>query len=163
MNFGLLRALLAAFIISVAAAQQPAGGPSKQADLEKKFKELLTDCTFVGHWCMLENGKLSEEQSETYTIQSATKSGQDVWLIYAKMNFHGKEVSVPVPVQVKWAGDTPVITLDKVSIPGLGTYSARVLIFNNTYAGSWSAGDHGGMLHGLIQKKSGAKTETKTK
>jgi len=69
------------------------------------------------------------------------------------MQFRGKEVSVPVPVQVKWAGDTPVIILDKVTIPGMGTYSARVLVYEKTYAGTWSAGDHGGMLHGLIKKK----------
>jgi hypothetical protein len=54
---------------------------------------------------------------------------------------------------VKWAGDTAVITLDKVTIPGLGTYSARVLVFEGTYSGTWSAGDHGGMLHGIIRKK----------
>jgi hypothetical protein len=30
---------------------------------------------------------------------------------------------------VKWAGDTPFIVLEKVSIPGLGTFSARVLLY----------------------------------
>ena len=151
--------MVAALAISTTTAQdtskQAPAPPQKpeQAELEKKFKELLTDCVFDGHWCMLNDGKLGEEKSEKYTIQGVTKSGQDVWLIYARMQYRGKEVSVPVPVQVKWAGDTPVITLDKVSIPGLGTYSARVLVFNNTYAGTWSASDHGGMLHGVIQKK----------
>jgi hypothetical protein len=135
------------------AQDQPTPAKPDQTELEKKFKDQLTDCVFDGHWCMVQEGRLSDEKSEKYTITSATKSGQDVWIIYAKMQFRGKEASVPVPVQVKWAGDTPVITLDKVSIPGLGTYSARVLVFEKTYAGTWSAGDHGGMLHGLIKKK----------
>jgi hypothetical protein len=30
---------------------------------------------------------------------------------------------------VKRARDTPVIVLEKVSIPGLGTFSARVLLY----------------------------------
>jgi hypothetical protein len=138
--------------------EQPAPAKPDQAELEKKFKEQLTDCVFDGHWCMMREGTLSDERSEKYGITAATKSGQDVWIIYAKMQYRGKEVSVPVPVQVKWAGDTPVITLDKVSIPGMGTYSARVLVYEKTYAGTWSAGDHGGMLHGLI-KKNEAKAE----
>jgi len=53
-------------------------------------------------------------------------------------------------VQVKWAGDTPVITLDNVGIPGGNSYSARVLIYNKTYAGTWSGGDHAGLLNGVI-------------
>jgi len=51
---------------------------------------------------------------------------------------------------VKWAGDTPVITLDNVGIPGGNTYSARVLIYNKTYAGTWSGGEHAGLLNGII-------------
>jgi hypothetical protein len=158
MGTRILWIFIAALSLTFASAQdRPAAAKPNQAELEKKFKEQLTDCVFDGHWCMVQDGKLSEEKSDRYNITSATKSGQDVWIIYAKMEFRGKEMSVPVPVQVKWAGDTPVITLDKVSIPGMGTYTARVLVYEKTYAGTWSAGDHGGMLHGLIKKK-----ETKT-
>jgi hypothetical protein len=145
--------LFVSLFLATASAQETAKSTPNQADLEQKFKELLTDCVFDGHWCMLNGDKLSEEKSEKYSLTGATKSGGDVWLIYARMQYRGKEVSVPVPVQVKWAGDTPVITLDKVTIPGMGTYSARVLVFEKTYAGTWSAGDHGGMLHGIVQKK----------
>ncbi len=54
-------------------------------------------------------------------------------------------------MQVKWAGDTPVITLDNVGMPGGGnSYSARVLIYDKTYAGTWSGGDHVGLLNGVI-------------
>lgn len=130
-----------------------------QAELEQEFKEALTDSVFDGRWCMVDGGKLSEEKPETYTITGASKSGNDVWLIYAKVHYRGKDVNVPVPVQVKWAGDTPVITLDNVTIPGMGTYSARVLVFDETYAGTWSAGDHGGILHGVIRKKEKKESE----
>jgi hypothetical protein len=108
---------------------------------------------FDGRWSPLEKGKLGPEYNDRYSIQGISKSGKGVWLVYATIEYAGKDITVPVPVKVKWAGDTPVITLDKVSIPGMGTYSARVLIYEGTYAGTWSAGDHGGMLHGVIEKQ----------
>jgi hypothetical protein len=43
-----------------------------------------------------------------------------------------------------------VIILDKVGVLGGGPYSARVLVYENTYAGTWNAGDHGGLLSGVI-------------
>jgi hypothetical protein len=100
---------------------------------------------------------MTEEYHEKYTIQGATKSGKDSWLIYARVQFAGKDLTVPVPVKLKWAGDTPVITLEKVSVPGLGTYSARVLIYDETYAGIWRANGDGGMLHGIIERSPHAK------
>lgn len=53
-------------------------------------------------------------------------------------------------MQVKWAGDTPVLIVDKVPIPGGGVYSARVLIYDRTYAGTWSGGNYGGLIYGTI-------------
>jgi hypothetical protein len=53
---------------------------------------------------------------------------------------------------VKWAGDTPVITLTDMTIPGLGTYTARVMVYRDHYAGYWSAGDHGGQMWGRIER-----------
>jgi hypothetical protein len=32
---------------------------------------------------------------------------------------------------IKWAGDTPVITLTDLSIPGMGTYTARAILYND--------------------------------
>ena len=62
------------------------------------------------------------------------------------------DLTVPVPVQVKWAGNTPVITVEKVAIPGLGTFSARVLLDGVRYAGTWSHDDKGGHLFGVIER-----------
>jgi len=156
-NFVLMwRFILLAVLATVAtrAADSPSSSTNQTTlnGREEKFKSTLSNCVFNGRWCLVEKGKLTEEYEDKYTIQGATKSGNDVWLIYARVQYGGKDLTVPVPVQLKWAGDTPVITLDKVSIPGLGTYSARVLVYENSYAGTWSASDHGGMLHGVIEK-----------
>jgi len=59
---------------------------------------------------------------------------------------------VPLPLEVKWSGDTPVITLTNFTIPALGTFTSRVLIYNGKYAGTWTHGKVGGHLFGTIEK-----------
>jgi len=118
--------------------------------LEVKFKAALTKATFSGRWCGIKEGKLTPEKEDKYTVVSVTKLAGETWIINARIQYGEKDFVAPIPVQVKWAGDTPVITLDNVGIPGGNTYSARVLIYNKTYAGTWSGGDHAGLLNGVI-------------
>ena len=121
--------------------------------LEAKFKETLTKATLAGRWCSLKDGQLSPEKEDKYTIVSVNKVGNDVWVINARIQYGNKDITAPIPVQVKWAGDTPVIIVDDVGVPGSGTYSARVMIYENTYAGTWTGGDHGGLMNGVIKQQ----------
>lgn len=121
-------------------------------DLEKKFQETLHESTLVGKWRLVKDGKLGDEKEDRYTIQSVGKVGEDLWMVGARIQYGGKDVTLPVPVKVFWAGDTPVISITKAGIPGLGTYSARVLIYDGYYTGTWSASDHAGFLSGVIEK-----------
>jgi hypothetical protein len=61
-------------------------------------------------------------------------------------------VTLPIPLEIKWAGDTPVITLTKLAIPGLGTFTSRVVIYEGRYAGTWQHDRVGGHLFGKIEK-----------
>jgi hypothetical protein len=162
MNKGVISVLLSLLTV-LANAQEPsttptaAKPPQPQAELEKKFQEQLTNCEFIGRWSLVEGDKLGQEKEERYTIQGARKAGNELWIIQARIQYGDKDVTIPVPVQVKWAGDTPVITLTDAAIPNLGTYSARVVVYDGKYAGTWSGGNHGGLLHGIIRKKETAK------
>lgn len=122
-----------------------------QKALEEKFTKTMTKATLNGRFTAIKDGKMGPERSEKYTVDRVTKLAEDNWFIFARIQYGEKDVTVPVPVQVKWAGDTPVITLTDVGIPGLGTYSARVLVYENTYAGTWSGGGHGGLMSGVIE------------
>ena len=137
-----------------ASATKPPADPKpklSQEELEAKFKATLTKATLSGRWCGIKEGKLTPEQEDKYTIVSVNKLGGEVWVFNARIQYGEKDFTVPLPVQVKWAGDTPVITVDDMAMPGGKTaYSARVLIFDQTYAGTWSGGDHGGLMHGII-------------
>ena len=49
-------------------------------------------------------------------------------------------------------GEIPVITMQNLNIPGLGTFSSHVVIDGNKYAGTWAHGKVGGHLYGRISK-----------
>ena len=118
--------------------------------LEATFKAMLTKATLSGRWCSVKDGKLGPEKEDKYSIVSASKVNGSKWIISARIQFNKKEMVVPIPVEVKWAGDTAVLIVDKLQYPGGGTYSARVLFYEKTYAGTWSGGDYGGLISGVI-------------
>lgn len=134
-------------------AKEPAKSSTpSQEELEAKFKETMTNATMAGRWCSIENGALGPDKEDKYSIVSVAKTGGDDWTISARIQFGDKEFVAPIPVKVKWAGDTAIIVVNKLPFPGSGVYSARVLVYDNTYAGTWTGGDHGGLLNGIISK-----------
>jgi hypothetical protein len=160
MNTRTIHTIAAAALLALAATPargqdaKPAAPPKhklSQEELETKFKATMTKATFSGRWCGIKDGKLTPEKEDKYTIVSVSKLGGEAWIIHARIQYGEKDFTVPLPVQVKWAGDTPVITVEDMAMPGGKTaYSARVLIYDKTYAGTWSGGDHAGLLNGVI-------------
>jgi hypothetical protein len=122
-----------------------------KAALEEQFRSMMSGVTLVGQSVSPDHEGLSGE--ERYVIEKATKLTGDTWLLQARLQYGSHDIPVPVPVQIKWAGDTPVITLTDLAIPGVGTYTARVLIYRDQYAGTWSSQDHGGQLFGKIVRQ----------
>jgi hypothetical protein len=122
-----------------------------QDDLDRKFAEMMNGVTLVGRSTRLDSDKVHGE--ERYVIESVSKMTGDTWLFRSRMQYGGRDLPVPVPVTIKWAGDTPVITLTDMSIPGVGTYSARIVLYRGQYAGTWSGQKGGGQMFGKIVRK----------
>ena len=120
------------------------------SDLENEFKKELSGVVLVGYFSVGENKDLHEEK---YTIKSVSKLATGLWLFEVRIQYGSHDLTVPLPLNVKWAGDTPVITLTDFSVPGLGRYTARVLIYQDQYAGTWSGKDIGGHLFGRIVRE----------
>jgi hypothetical protein len=135
---------------STAVSPKPEPTPE---ELEKKFTAALANVTFQGRWSSIRDGQLGPEREEKYSIISASKISSETWIIQSRIQYGDRNFVAPIPVKVKWAGDTPVITVDDLAMPG-GTnkYSARVLVYDGAYAGWWSGGTRGGLLNGLIVK-----------
>lgn len=138
----------------------PAKPVLDRAALEKQFAESLDGAVLQGVWQMTTEGglkgtgKLSEPREESYHIAKATKLNDDQWVIQARIQFADKDVTIPVPVRVVWAEDTAIITLSDLSMPLLGTYSARVMVHNGFYSGVWYSNpqNYGGVMSGRILK-----------
>lgn len=127
-----------------------------EADRDKRFQEMMSGVTLVGYSNRDGRSELSGE--ERYVIESVTHVAGDTWLFKSRLKYGGKDIPVPVPVVIKWAGDTPVITLTDFMVPGFGKFTSRVLIYRGQYAGTWEGGRepdgslHGGNLFGVLEK-----------
>lgn len=114
------------------------------------FTKAMMNVKLVGRFTIAGDDDKDPIRDE-YTISSVTKVGEaDLWIVSARIRYGSVDLTVPVPVEVKWAGKTPVITLDKVTIPGLGTFSSRVVIDGPLYAGTWQHDAVGGHMFGKI-------------
>jgi hypothetical protein len=140
-------------------AAAPAEKSLDKEALEKRFEETMSGATLVGTFTVTgqTDKKLHEER---YTIESVKKIGEDKWLFKSRIQYGTHDLTVPLALDVKWAGDTAVITLTDMPVPGFGKFTCRVLVFRDEYAGTWDGGDHGGHLFGRIEKK-GAAAEAK--
>ena len=127
------------------------GEDNHQKTLFENFEKAMKGVRFSGFFTV--DGSKNPPSEEVYEIQSVQKFGdQDLWIFTARIKYGQKDVTLPMPLPVKWVGDIPVITMDEMNIPGLGTFSAHVVIDGNKYAGTWSHGKVGGHLYGKIAK-----------
>ncbi|MCR9296896.1 MAG: hypothetical protein NXI32_29655, partial [bacterium] len=98
---------------------------------------------------------------ESYEIQKVEKQPEgDWWLITARIKYGERDMVFPVPLEVKWAGTTPVMTLDNMTIPGFGTFGARVVFHKDKYAGTWQHDNVGGHMFGIVEIASTESTES---
>ena len=118
---------------------------------ERRFEQAMAGVTLTGY--STRTGKAGLSGEERYMIDGVRKIGAETWLFQARMNLGDREVPVPVPMVVKWAGDTAALTLTDFTIPGMGTFTARILIYGDQYAGTWSGGKSGGQMFGRIVKR----------
>jgi len=135
--------------------------PPSREELIKKLEDDLTNVKLIGRFTIA-GREDRDPKAEEYTITSAMKLPDgDLWLLKARIKYGDKDVTMPIPLEIKWAGDTPVITLTNLSIPRLGTFTSRVVIYDNRYAGTWQHGNVGGNLFGRIEKVKEENAEAK--
>jgi len=141
------------FLFLLVAAPLMAADPpatKDKAELEKAFAESLTGTIMVGTFSVA--GR-EGSKPERYEITKTEKQEGDNWIITARIKYGDKDVPFPVPVKVYWADDTPVISLTNMTIPGLGTFTSRVMFYGDRYAGTWQHDQVGGHMWGTLEKK----------
>lgn len=143
-------------LAAATAFAQEAAPPPELTPAEKVFQDAMVNVKLVGHYTL---GDSAELHDDSYTIVRVTKVKQDSWKFEARIQYNKKDVPIAMNLPVKFAGDTPVISVTNLGFPGFGSFTARVVIYNGTYAGTWSsvgggAGvpPHGGMMFGTVVK-----------
>jgi hypothetical protein len=126
-------------------------------DVEEKFIAMLKNATLKGTWAPVAGGQLGKEKGDdNYKIARVEKGEGGKWSVVSVFNFQGKEMQFPIPCTVKFAGDTGVLILDNVRAgPGKANWSARVMFFDDVYAGRWwetANKEHGGTIAGTITR-----------
>ena len=141
-------AVLAEPVTSKPVTTQPAE-PTRQ-ELEKKLGVTLNHAVMNGSFTTNGSEKISRDK---YTLGEVTKKDGDNWEIKANIKYGKFDVTLPLTIPIKWAGDTPVISVTNFGFPGLGQYTARVLFYGDDYVGIWSSADgsHGGKMWGKIE------------
>ena len=144
-NFQTIGALMVAALAAGGCAKKAA---TPQDELDRQFEQMMKGVTLVGRSSRTNNDKISGE--EKYVIEKVSKLTGDTWLFQARFQLGTHDLPIPVPVAIKWAGDTPVITVTDLAVPGMGTYTARVVLYRDQYAGTWSGKKGGGQMFGRI-------------
>src|SRR5437867_1460739 len=110
-------------IIAGALGQSPESELALSA-AEKDFQQSMSGVILNGHDTRQDGNGLSDDK---YTIEKVTKVKGDLWRFDTRIQYAGHDVKMPIELQVKWAGDTPVITLTDTPVAGMGSFTARIV------------------------------------
>ena len=117
------------------------------------FTKYLSGTVLTGVFTV--DGKpLDKLHEERYEIKTARKLDgyESLWEIVTRIKYGEKDIELPVEINVEWVGKTPVMVMDSVTLPGLGTFSARVVFHDKKYAGTWKHDEVGGHLFGRVDR-----------
>jgi hypothetical protein len=147
--FALLVLAAATLSTRSASAADEKAGPDR-AQLEEKFAKTMSGATLIGRFTTREQEADKPLKEDRYTLGKVYKLPNGMWSLESRIQYGDRDAKLTLALDVQWAGDTPVITLDNVLVPGFGSFTCRVLVYGDEYAGTWSGGDHGGHMFGKI-------------
>ena len=125
------------------------------SSVETNFIAMLKDATLKGTWAPVQQAQISTTRKDDgYRVARVENKEGDKWSLVYLITYQGKEMEFPMPVTVKFAGDTAVLILDNVRAGrDKANWSARVMFHENIYTGRWwetGNKEHGGTIEGII-------------
>lgn len=146
-------------------AAEPSGEAVALNDREQAFSDLLNNSALVGTFTVERGDKKGGGDrplhEERYVIKGVKKLSDGQWVINSQIVYGKFDVTVPVPVQVDWAGDTPVLSVTDLTIPLVGSeFTARVMFYDGRYAGTWRHGKVGGLMFGRVETSAEAPSKS---
>ncbi|MEM7383827.1 MAG: hypothetical protein AAF514_02685 [Verrucomicrobiota bacterium] len=134
-------------------APKPAAPPAEMD--EARFSAMLKGATLKGTWAAVGPVGVGDNKKDGYEVVEARKVKGDNWVMVSKFEYGGQMMQIPVPVVVKFAGDTAVMFVNNLPTGDGATWSARILYHDDVYTGSWweASKKKGGILSGVIVRE----------
>ena len=107
------------------------------SELERGFAERMQNVVLTGHYT-LKGRERRDDKPERYEITRVAKVGEHRWRFDVHMTYGSVDMTLPVVVPIRWAGDTPIVTLRTWSSQGSTVPSRRGSCF--TRNGTLAAG-----------------------
>ena len=126
--------------------------PATLPPAERAFADRMRNVTLVGSFTV--DGRNPRPPcADRYEIASVEKVGENSWRFNARMDCCGLagQSGLPIVVPMHFVGDTPVIMMTDTNLPGIGTFTVRLLFSGDRYAGTWQHGEVGGQMSGRIE------------
>jgi len=133
--------------------------PASLTDLERAFTERMQNVVLEGHFTLdsqdsnTQSAQIQGDRNpELYEIEKVTKLDGNRWRFDVHLAYASVDATLPIVVPIVWAGDTPMVSIADFQIPGLGDeFGARVIFYDERYAGTWDHGPYGGLMYGSIR------------
>jgi hypothetical protein len=88
---------------------------------EQKLADYLSGVKFVGSFTVTGSAERPPEPESYYILSAEKMDDGDWWKLTARIKYSTYDLTVPMAMEIKWAGETPVITVDQMAVPGMGT------------------------------------------
>lgn len=125
--------------------------PASLSDAERAFVERMNGASLVGQFTVAGREDRAG-RPERYDISGVEKVGEDQWRFNSRIRYGSIDTTAPVVVPMRFVGDTPMISMTDLTIPGMGTFTVRLFFYDDRYAGSWQHGEFGGHMFGRVEK-----------
>ncbi|MBL4886291.1 MAG: hypothetical protein JKY95_17395 [Planctomycetaceae bacterium] len=119
---------------------------------EENFTKQMENTVLVGFFTLDDQKQDQLGKPERYEIRKVTKATKNTWIFQTRVKYGSIDTVLPILVPIEWAGDTPIVSMTDFTIPGMGTFTCRVMFYKDRYAGTWQHGKKGGHMWGKIDK-----------
>ena len=133
--------------------------PASLSEAERQFTERMRGASLIGDFTVEGRGNRTPRE-DRYDIQSVEKVGDDLWRFNAGMSCCGVNGVIPIVVPMRFVGDTPMIMMTDTSLPALGTFTVRLIFYEDRYAGTWQHDKVGGLMSGRIEKRTSGESSS---
>ena len=104
--------------------------PASLTEAERQFSERMKGVALVGQFTI--TGREDRPANpERYDISSVEKVGDDLWRFNARIRYGKVDSTLPVVVPMRFNGDTPMISMTDLALPGMGSFTVRVFFYGD--------------------------------